>query len=116
MADDHPSGFLKYARNPIAYRDPEVRTEDYYEVYAKDWDEGQLREQGTRCMDCGVPTCMGGCPIGNIIPAFNDLVSRGNWWGPSPVCMRQTISLSSPGIRARHRASRPVFSPITTIR
>ena len=80
MADDHPNGFLKFARNPIAYRDPAVRIGDYTEVYAKDWDEGQLREQGTRCMDCGVPTCMGGCPIGNIIPDFNDLVSRGNWF------------------------------------
>jgi glutamate synthase (NADPH) small chain len=81
MADDHPNGFLKFPRNPIAYRDPVVRIDDYSEVYAKDWDEGQLREQGTRCMDCGVPTCMGGCPIGNIIPDFNDLVSRGNWLG-----------------------------------
>ena len=53
MADDHPNGFLKFARNPIAYRDPVVRTEDYDEVYSKEWDEEQLREQGTRCMDCG---------------------------------------------------------------
>ena len=79
MADDHPNGFLKFTRNPIAYRDPTARTGDYDEIYAQDWDEAQLREQGTRCMDCGVPTCMGGCPIGNIIPDFNDLVSRGNW-------------------------------------
>jgi glutamate synthase (NADPH) small chain len=81
MADDHPNGFLKFARNPIAYRDPATRTGDYKEIYSQDWEEGHLREQGTRCMDCGVPTCMGGCPIGNIIPDFNDLVSRGNWHG-----------------------------------
>ena len=79
MADDHPNGFLKFTRNPIAYRDPTARTGDYDEIYAQDWEEAHLREQGTRCMDCGVPTCMGGCPIGNIIPDFNDLVSRGNW-------------------------------------
>jgi len=79
MADDHPNGFLKFARNPIAYRDPVGRIGDYSEIYERDWDEAHLREQGTRCMDCGVPTCMGGCPIGNIIPDFNDLVSRGNW-------------------------------------
>jgi glutamate synthase (NADPH) small chain len=79
MADDHPNGFLKFTRNPIAYRDPGVRIGDYREVYAQEWDDADLREQGTRCMDCGVPTCMGGCPIGNIIPDFNDLVSRGNW-------------------------------------
>jgi glutamate synthase (NADPH/NADH) small chain len=81
MADDHPNGFLKFARNPIAYRDPAVRIGDYKEVYAEHWAEEHLREQGTRCMDCGVPTCMGGCPIGNIIPDWNDLVSRGNWQG-----------------------------------
>ncbi|MBV8376173.1 MAG: glutamate synthase subunit beta [Verrucomicrobia bacterium] len=81
MADDHPNGFLKFSRDPIPYRDPTARVADYDEVYAKEWDEEQLREQGNRCMDCGVPTCMGGCPIGNIIPDFNDLVSRGNWFG-----------------------------------
>jgi glutamate synthase (NADPH/NADH) small chain len=79
MADDHPNGFLKFARNPISYRDPASRISDYKEVYAEHWDEAQLREQGARCMDCGVPTCMGGCPIGNIIPDWNDLVSRGSW-------------------------------------
>jgi glutamate synthase (NADPH) small chain len=79
MADDHPNGYLKFAREPIAYRDPASRITDYSEVYAPKWDEDHLRAQGTRCMDCGVPTCMGGCPIGNIIPDFNDLVSRGNW-------------------------------------
>ncbi|MGA8656755.1 MAG: glutamate synthase subunit beta [Chthoniobacterales bacterium] len=79
MADDHPSGYLKFARKPIGYRDPGARTDDYQEIYAPVWEETHLREQGTRCMDCGVPTCMGGCPIGNIIPDFNDLVSRGDW-------------------------------------
>jgi glutamate synthase (NADPH/NADH) small chain len=79
MADDHPNGFLKFSRKPIDYRDPVARVSDYDEIYAPKWDEAQLRDQGFRCMDCGVPTCMGGCPIGNIIPDFNDLVSRGNW-------------------------------------
>jgi glutamate synthase (NADPH/NADH) small chain len=79
MADDHPNGYLKFARQPIGYRDPGLRTDDYQEIYAPVWDETHLREQGMRCMDCGVPTCMAGCPIGNIIPDFNDLVSRGDW-------------------------------------
>jgi glutamate synthase (NADPH) small chain len=79
MADDHPNGYLKFPRKPIGYRDPDVRTDDYQEIYAPVWEETHLREQGMRCMDCGVPTCMGGCPIGNIIPDFNDLVSRGDW-------------------------------------
>ena len=79
MADDHPNGFLKFTRDPIGYRDTATRVGDYKEIYAQDWDDAHLREQGSRCMDCGVPTCMAGCPIGNIIPDFNDLVSRGNW-------------------------------------
>ena len=79
MADDHPNGYLKFGRAPIGYRDPAARIRDYDEIYAPRWEDAHLREQGARCMDCGVPTCMGGCPIGNIIPDFNDLVSRGNW-------------------------------------
>ncbi len=79
MADDHPNGFLTYDRVPIGKRDAEVRIGDYEEIFQPTWEEGHLREQGKRCMDCGVPTCMGGCPIGNIIPDWNDLVSRGDW-------------------------------------
>ena len=44
MADDHPNGFLKFTRNPIAYRDPTARTGDYDEIYAQDWEEAQLRQ------------------------------------------------------------------------
>lgn len=79
MADDHPNGYLKIARKPIPYRDPFERIGDYQEIVAPKWEDQQLREQGTRCMDCGVPTCMAGCPLGNIIPDWNDLVSRGQW-------------------------------------
>jgi glutamate synthase (NADPH/NADH) small chain len=79
MADDHPNGYLKYARAPIGKRDPVERIHDYDEIWKPHWEETHLRTQGARCMDCGVPTCMGGCPIGNIIPDWNDLVSRGQW-------------------------------------
>jgi glutamate synthase (NADPH/NADH) small chain len=79
MADDHPNGYLKIARHPIGKRDARERIDDYREIWTPDWEDGHLREQGTRCMDCGVPTCMGGCPLGNIIPDWNDLVSRGQW-------------------------------------
>ncbi len=48
-------------------------------MYAADWDPGLLRTQGERCMDCGTPTCMAGCPIGNLIPEWNDLVAGGRW-------------------------------------
>ncbi len=79
MADDHPNGFLMHDRLPIGKRDAAVRIGDYEEVWKPTWEDSHLREQGKRCMDCGVPTCMGGCPIGNIIPDWNDLVSRGDW-------------------------------------
>ncbi len=79
MSENHPDGFLKRSRQPIGYRDPQTRIRDYRQIYRSGWDEVRLREQGQRCMDCGVPTCMGGCPIGNIIPEWNDLVFRGNW-------------------------------------
>ncbi len=79
MADDHPNGFLKLKRAPIGKRDAGLRIDDFNEIWKPKWDTTHLREQGMRCMDCGVPTCMGGCPIGNIIPDWNDLVSRNHW-------------------------------------
>ncbi len=79
MSENHPDGYLKHDRVNIGYRDPETRIRDYRQIYEFDWDASQLRAQGQRCMDCGVPTCMGGCPIGNIIPEWNDLVYRGQW-------------------------------------
>lgn len=79
MSENHPDGYLRHGRAPIGYRDPHSRIRDYRQVYRFSWDEAALRNQGERCMDCGVPTCMGGCPIGNIIPEWNDLVYRGRW-------------------------------------
>jgi glutamate synthase (NADPH/NADH) small chain len=79
MNDKHPDGFLRHPRRPLDYRDPAERIRDYREVYAADWDPRLLHTQGERCMDCGTPTCMAGCPIGNLIPEWNDLVSRACW-------------------------------------
>lgn len=79
MSENHPNGFMKRPRIPIPYRDPRERIADYCEIYAPQWNEAHLRDQAERCMDCGVPTCMGGCPIGNLIPEWNDLVYRGRW-------------------------------------
>lgn len=77
--ENHPDGFLKVQRQPIGKRATSERIQDYKEIYAPQWKQDQLKDQGRRCMDCGVPTCMGGCPIGNLIPDWNDLVSRGKW-------------------------------------
>lgn len=79
MSENHPDGFLKHPREPIGYRESQERVHDYDEIYAPAWDPQLLQQQGQRCMDCGTPTCMAGCPIGNIIPEWNDLVYRGLW-------------------------------------
>ena len=79
MTEPHPDGYQRHDRTPIGKRSPDERIFDYDEIWQTQWDERQLRSQGERCMDCGVPTCMGGCPIGNIIPDWNDLVYRDDW-------------------------------------
>lgn len=79
MSENHPDGFLRHRRRPIGKRDPAERVRDYAEIWKPAWEEAHLREQGERCMDCGVPTCMAGCPIGNLIPEWNDLVYRAHW-------------------------------------
>jgi glutamate synthase (NADPH/NADH) small chain len=68
-------GFLQIERHGIPQRDPAERTHDFHEfLLARPVQE--LREQGARCMDCGVPFCHNGCPLGNLIPDWNDLVYR----------------------------------------
>ncbi len=72
------TGFLEYSRRMPSKRDADSRTRDFRELYL-DLSESELRQQGARCMDCGVPFCNQGCPLGNLIPDFNDLVYRGKW-------------------------------------
>jgi glutamate synthase (NADPH/NADH) small chain len=76
MAD--PSGFLKHHRETPTRRPVDVRIQDWREVY-EPFPVDHLRDQATRCMDCGIPFCHNGCPLGNIIPEWNDLVRRGEW-------------------------------------
>jgi glutamate synthase (NADPH) small chain len=71
-------GFLQIERHGIPYRDPVQRAHDYREFLLTRPTE-ELREQGARCMDCGVPFCHNGCPLGNLIPDWNDLVYRDRW-------------------------------------
>jgi len=75
-----PTGFKEYPRQAVAYRDPLVRASDYLEVLTQP-EEAQLKTQGARCMDCGVPFCQSetGCPVDNLIPEWNDLIYRGRW-------------------------------------
>ena len=71
-------GFKKFGRSTPLSRDPQERINDYKEIYVKSSEE-HVRTQGARCMDCGIPFCHNGCPLGNIIPDFNDAVHKGNW-------------------------------------
>lgn len=73
-----PDGFLQYKRETPTRRPVAERLHDYQEVY-QPFPELKLLEQGARCMDCGVPFCHTGCPLGNIIPDWNDLVYRNRW-------------------------------------
>ena len=67
--------FLKYDRRDAPERDPGERAGDYRE-FVGTLPLLELREQGARCMECGVPFCQNGCPLGNLIPDWNDLVYR----------------------------------------
>jgi len=72
------TGFLEYERLEEAHETPEARKKHYREFYARLSDE-DAKIQGARCMDCGIPFCMQGCPVNNLIPDWNDLVYRQDW-------------------------------------
>lgn len=73
-----PDGFMKFNREIPQSRDKKERLKDYNEVYTP-LSKEKVHEQSARCMDCGVPFCHNGCPLGNNIPDFNDAVYQGNW-------------------------------------
>ena len=72
------TGFMDYNRELAPRRPVLERVNDWFEIY-QDFPEEQLRKQGARCMDCGVPFCQTGCPVNNLIPDWNDHVFRGSW-------------------------------------
>jgi glutamate synthase (NADPH/NADH) small chain len=76
MADQ--TGFLKHSRELPQRRPVDVRIRDWKEVY-EDFPKDHLNHQAARCMDCGIPFCHNGCPLGNLIPEWNDLVWKGDW-------------------------------------
>ncbi|HVC70568.1 MAG TPA: glutamate synthase subunit beta [Acidimicrobiales bacterium] len=73
-----PTGFMEFPRRLPGRRTIAVRIKDWREVY-EPFPEESAREQAARCMDCGIPFCHEGCPLGNLIPEWNDLVWRGQW-------------------------------------
>ena len=74
-------GFLELDREVESYREVDIRINDYDEIFSGTHNLNQLQEQGSRCMDCGVPFCQSatGCPIDNLIPEWNDLVYNNEW-------------------------------------
>ncbi|KAI8996052.1 hypothetical protein BC832DRAFT_304682 [Gaertneriomyces semiglobifer] len=77
---DKVKGFMRYRRQGDKYRNPRKRVKDWKEINAR-MNVGELQTQAARCMDCGIPFCQSdnGCPIGNIIPKWNDLVYKNQW-------------------------------------
>ena len=73
-----PTGFKEFGRGGPQRRAVQQRVKDFREFYRK-WPEERIKEQGARCMNCAVPFCHTGCPLGNLIPDWNDLVYRGRW-------------------------------------
>lgn len=76
MAD--PSGFMKYRRVKHPYRPVHERKADWNQVLAR-FDSTTIKEQASRCMDCGIPFCHNSCPLGNLIPEWNDLARKNQW-------------------------------------
>ncbi|MBV8083210.1 MAG: NAD(P)-binding protein, partial [Chloroflexi bacterium] len=72
------TGFIEIQREMPKRRPVDERLHDYREIYTE-FPEDKLQQQGARCMDCGIPFCHKHCPLGNIIPEWNDLVYRNRW-------------------------------------
>ncbi len=73
-----PTGFIEFIRQVPSRIPVEERVKNYQEIYLP-WAEENSKTQGARCMNCGIPFCHNGCPLGNLIPDWNDLVFRGKW-------------------------------------
>lgn len=73
-----PTGFMEIARSERKYTPPDERIKNYREFVIAPSDV-EIKDQGARCMDCGIPFCHNGCPINNIIPEWNEWVHRGEW-------------------------------------
>lgn len=72
------TGFLEYERTAPAKQDAQSRLQHYNEFVVA-FEQEQVKQESARCMDCGVPFCQSGCPLGNVIPEFNDAVYKGEW-------------------------------------
>jgi len=96
MAD--PRGFLNTGRETPKRRPVDVRIRDWKEVY-EEQEFGALQKQAGRCMDCGIPFCHQGCPLGNLIPEWNDLIWRNE---KVDAIDRVSIKIQSPSNRLNY--------------
>ncbi|BBV23407.1 hypothetical protein BLGA_08180 [Bifidobacterium longum subsp. longum] len=97
-----PRGFLKVrTRRELAERPVEERIKDWFDVHAETGLQPWTQAQAARCMDCGTPFCMTGCPLGNLIPEWNDLVRQGKWEDAYNRLSYLPGSVRA-GLRARH--------------
>jgi glutamate synthase (NADPH/NADH) small chain len=78
MTDPH--GFIRTPRRPVPARPVQERLSDWNEVYAGQARLPLVSQQAGRCMDCGIPFCHNGCPLGNLIPEWNAYARKGDWW------------------------------------
>ena len=105
------TGFIETGRITPKRRDKNDRIADWQEVYLK-WDDSDARKQAGRCMDCGVPFCNSGCPLGNLIPEFNDLIYQGDWKEAIQSLHATNTSLNSPVEFAQPHARHLVLCPL----
>lgn len=80
------TGFLEYERTAPVKEDPKERLKHYNEFVVA-FEQEQVKQEGARCMDCGVPFCQSGCPLGNVIPEFNEAVYKGEWETASTILL-----------------------------
>lgn len=116
-----PRGFLKVrTRRELAERPAAERVADWFDVHSEHGAQPWTAAQASRCMDCGTPFCMTGCPLGNIIPEFNDLVSQGKW---EDAYHRLSLTNNFPEVTGRvcpapceHACVLAIHQPATTIK
>jgi glutamate synthase (NADPH/NADH) small chain len=107
-------GFMKFDRELPTSRDPKEERIRIIKKFIRLVPKEKVHEQSARCMDCGVPFCHHGCPLGNNIPDFNDAVYQGKWEEAIKYSAAQIIFLSSPEEFVRHPVKRVVFLVSTT--
>ena len=105
MADAR--GFLRHAREETAYRSVEDRVQDW-DLVQDHFHPEKTQAQASRCMDCGLPFCNNGCPLGNVIPDFNDLVYRDKWQDALARLHLMLFDILAKHVRARDDRLRPL--------